>query len=265
MIQVVRPRKRLCLRGLTHPVRSPWGSRVTGRVGRGVWARVSTRITGHLFPAPRKGGRGSGPATAGEPIRVGPAWGYGAVGSLLARGVRTVSSCGRPGRDPGWYSGHGSNVQTPKLEFGGSPDGLPELDSPCLLVKGTDCAGDRGGSTGLSRFWKARLPAGMIRAHAGRLMKLCAPCYREGASGYLLVIATRASDPKWSGSMQETMSLSVPVKPLQVVGILLGLPLPLVGVYQCPGCGVEVYGVGVEVVEGEPIPVAHGVLVGGAP
>ena len=27
----------------------------------------------------------------------------------------------------GWeYSGHGSNVQTPKLEFGGSPDGLPE-------------------------------------------------------------------------------------------------------------------------------------------
>ena len=138
-------------------------------------------------------------------------------------------------------------------------------DSPCLLVKGADCAGDRGGSTGLSRFWKARLPAGMIRAHAGRLMKLCAPCYREGASGYLLVIATRASDPKWSGSMQETMSLSVPVKPLQVVGILLGLPLPLVGVYQCPGCGVEVYGVGVEVVEGEPIPVAHGVLVGGAP
>ena len=141
MIQVVRPRKRLCLRGLTHPVRSPWGSRVTGRVGRGVWARVSTRITGHLFPAPRKGGRGSGPATAGEPIRVGPAWGYGTVGSLLVRGVRTVSSCGRPGCDPGWYSGHGSNVQTPKLEFGGSPDGLPELDSPCLLVKGTDCAG----------------------------------------------------------------------------------------------------------------------------
>ena len=42
----------------------------------------------------------------------------------------------------GWYSGHGSNVQTPKLEFGGSPDGLPERDSPCLLVKGADCAGD---------------------------------------------------------------------------------------------------------------------------
>ena len=41
------------------------------------------------------------PATAGEPIRVGPAWGYGTVGSLLVRGVRTVSSCGRPGRDPG--------------------------------------------------------------------------------------------------------------------------------------------------------------------
>lgn len=78
---------------------------MTGRVGRGVWARVSTRITGHLFPAPRKGGRGSGPATAGEPIRVGPAWGYGTVGSLLVRGVRTVSSCGRPGRDPGRSSG----------------------------------------------------------------------------------------------------------------------------------------------------------------
>lgn len=78
-----------------------WGSSVTGRVGRGVWARVSTRITGHLFPAPRKGGRGSGPATAGEPSRAGPAWGYGTVGSLLVRGVRTVSSCGRPGRDPG--------------------------------------------------------------------------------------------------------------------------------------------------------------------
>ena len=74
-----------------------------------------------------------------------------------------------------------------------------QRDSPCLLVKGADCAGDRGGSTGLSRFWKARLPAGMIRAHAGRLIKLCAPCYREGASGYLLVIATRASDSKWSG------------------------------------------------------------------
>ena len=41
------------------------------------------------------------PATAGEPARVGPAWGYGTVGSLLVRGVRTVSSCGRPGRDPG--------------------------------------------------------------------------------------------------------------------------------------------------------------------
>ena len=57
--------------------------------------------------APRCCGCGRGvrevwcPATAGEPIRAGPAWGYGAAGSLLVRGVRTVSSCGRPGRDPG--------------------------------------------------------------------------------------------------------------------------------------------------------------------
>ena len=79
-------------------------------------------------------------------------------------------------------------------------------DSPCLLVKGADCAGVCLAvlawlCPGLSRFWKARLPAGMIRAHDGRLIKLFAPCYREGASGYLLVIATRASDSKWSGRM----------------------------------------------------------------
>ena len=81
-------------------------------------------------------------------------------------------------------------------------------DSPCLLVKGADCAGVCLAvlawlCPGLSRFWKARLPAGMIRAHDGRLIKLCAPCYREGASGYLLVIATRASDSKWSGNVEK--------------------------------------------------------------
>ena len=63
---------------------------------------------GAVIPCAHRGGAGgrdvwgSGcPATAGEPTRVGPAWGYGTVGSLLVRGVRTVSSCGRPGRDPG--------------------------------------------------------------------------------------------------------------------------------------------------------------------
>src|SRR5699024_8917863 len=74
------------------------------------------------------------------------------------------------------------------------PGSTTDACSPRLLVKGADCAGVCLAvlawlCPGLSRFWKARLPAGMIRAHAGRLIKLCAPCCREGASGYLLVIA----------------------------------------------------------------------------
>lgn len=36
---------------------------------------------------------------------------------------------------PTTYSGHGSNVHTPKLEFGGSPDGLPELVARVFLWK----------------------------------------------------------------------------------------------------------------------------------
>lgn len=44
------------------------GEQANGTCGRGVRARVSTRITGHPFPAPRKGGRSSGPATAGEQL-----------------------------------------------------------------------------------------------------------------------------------------------------------------------------------------------------
>ena len=71
----------------------------------------------------------------------------------------------------GWYSGHGSNVQTPKLEFGGSPDGLPELDSPCLLVKGADCAGD------VLPVWGVVILTGLYRdaRSLGRLM-FAYPC-----------------------------------------------------------------------------------------
>ena len=89
-----------------------------------------------------------------------------------------------------------------------------QRDSPCLLVKGTDCAGD-------VRFQDVVIDRSSIELRASMLphMKMAPPVpendgelgasrYRGEASGYLLVIATRASDSKWSGSMQETMSLT---------------------------------------------------------
>ena len=72
---------------------------------------------------------------------------------------------------------------------------------------------------------------------------------RRGGRDSFWCYQTRASDPKWSGSMQETMSLTIDRKLSQVFGGLLRLPLPPIRKHECSRFGIEVNRVGIEVVE----------------
>ena len=91
-----------------------------------------------------------------------------------------------------------------------------QRDSPCLLVKGADCAGD------VLPVWGAvicrSLEAGPCRSALCRVASVgtCCPTYlpralfsyvpranRAGVRGSFWRYQTRASDPKWSGSARK--------------------------------------------------------------
>ena len=102
-------------------------------------------------------------------------------------------------------------VRARELEPRACADFATGADSPCLLVKGADCAGvtrARGacGGPGLvCRCWVLLCWAVSRRT---ALFSCCPRANRAGVRGSFWCYQTRASDSKWSGSVQETMSLT---------------------------------------------------------
>ena len=119
--------------------------------------------------------------------------------------------------------------------------------SPCLLVKGTDCAGDvlpvrdavicRSLEAGPCRsaLCRATSVGTGCPTYLPRALFSCGPrANRAGGRGSFWCYQTRASVSKWSGSMQETMSLTIRTKLSQVLGVLLRPSLSLCREDDCP-------------------------------